>query len=162
MRKIVMILCLVFVIGVGYVSYLKSNPPLVSRAIGSSSNNEILLIEVGNKSNLGNVHIDEVYINGGIKPDKVMLQVSNPLASFAITDQFEGKKMADYQFQKVDSVEIGPQTSPVQNLEKVNNHTASKDDSSYAISIGHEEAVYEVIVSYRHLGLAFENVVIID
>ncbi|MBM7662367.1 hypothetical protein JOC85_003174 [Bacillus mesophilus] len=161
-KRIVMIVCLVLLIGVGFISYLKSNPPLVSGAIGSSSNHKVLLIEVGNKSNLGNVHIEEVYINGGIKPEKVMLQVSNPLGSLAITDQFEGKEVEGYQFEEVDSVEIEPQTVPTQNLEKVNNHTASEEDSSYALSIGHEEEVYEVTVSYRYLGFAFENVLTID
>lgn len=162
MKKLVSIVILFLLLVGGVISYIKASSPLVSTEVASGNNGKIVIIEIGNKHVWGNVYIEKVLVNGGVELNDVMVQVSNPLKGFIVTDWYTDKEAKDYNFQPVESVAIQPNTTGAENLEKVNTGTAKEDDLSYALSIAHEEEVEEVVILYRYLGFTFKSEFVLD
>lgn len=154
----VVIVC--FITFIGCFVWLKIDAPLVATIAGSSSENQLLLVSVGNKSRLAKIHIEEVLINNDETPEKVKIQVSNALKGFIISSNFEGKKESEYNFTDLKVVGLKTQTNPQNQREKINNGIATeKDTIIYAITINHDDKVRMVIIKYRYLGIEFEKVI---
>jgi hypothetical protein len=157
-RLIKIMLLAIIVVGItviGCITYLKINSPLVAAATGSSSEKRILLVEVGNKSRLAKIQIEEVLINNNNKPTKVKIQVSNPLKGFFISNNFEGKEESKYDFRDLKTVALQTETDPQKQLNKVNNGAATEKDKIYAITINHVDKIQKVIILGFHMKRLF-------
>lgn len=91
-----------------------------------------------------------------------MVQVSNPLNGFVITDQINKGHDHGVSFETLETINIQHSTGVQEQLDKVNNGTATEDDQSYAITIKHNETIRRVIIKYRYLGISFEKEVTIN
>lgn len=149
----------IVILSIGFFSFIKSNPPLVSGTVGTTEDNNAVLVEIGNKG-FSDVEIKDVLINNNEQPLKRKMQVSNPLKGFIITDSFN-EGASEYGISEIEDVAILPDTSPSTQLEKVNNSTATKNDKSYGISVVHHKPIESVKIKYRYLGFSFEETVLI-
>lgn len=147
----------IVIILIGVFSLIKFNPPLVSGTVASSYDYNTVMVEVGNKG-FGNVKIKEVLVNDNETPLKFKIQVSNPFKGFIVTDTFD-KETKGYEMIEIKDVAILPDTSPLTQLEKVNNGTATENDKSYGLSVVHNNVIEVVIITYSYLGFSFENTV---
>lgn len=156
------LLSILIVVIVTFVSgfvYLKNNPPLDAVFTGSSSEKGIILVEVGNKSSLAEIWVEEVLVNNSSRPLKVKIQESDPLKGFIISSNFEGEEEKQYNFKDLKSVSIHTNTARQKQLDKFRDRTASEKDIIYAITISHEESIQQVIIKYRFLGLTYTKVI---
>ncbi|TDL34299.1 hypothetical protein E2R51_00860 [Jeotgalibacillus sp. S-D1] len=161
MKKIMIIAFItIIILSVGLFSFIKSNPPLVSGAVGTTEGKKAVLVEIGNKG-FSDVEIESVVINKNEQPLTRKLQVSNPIQGLIITDTFN-KEASKYGIREIGDVDILPHTSPASQLEKVNNGTATENDKSYGISVVHSKPIHSVNIKYRYLGFAFEESVLIE
>lgn len=158
-RVMLYVFVAVFITFVGGFLWLKTNAPMVAAISGSSSENQILLVQVGNKSHLANIHIEEVLVNNDETPENVKVQVSNALKGFIIWSNFEGKKEIEYNFTDLTAVELKTETDPQEQADKINKGTATVKDTIYAITINNDNKVQKVIIKYRYLGLKFKKVI---
>ncbi|WP_106494543.1 hypothetical protein [Lentibacillus sp. Marseille-P4043] len=156
MKKIAIISVLIIaVISIGFFSFIKLNPPLVSGTIGSSEDKQSIVISIGNKGFM-NVKINGVLVNNNKEPLDKKIQLSNPLKGFIVADNFGGEEK-EYGITNIKDVIIEPNTDPSSQLKKVNNGTATENDESYGLSIINGKEINEVIINYRYLGLSFEK-----
>ncbi len=151
---------MIAVISIGFFSFIKLNPPLVSGTIGSSGDKQFVVISIGNKG-LSNIKINGVLINNNEVPFDIKIQLSNPLKGFIISDDFVGEAR-EYGISDIKDVTIEPNTAPSTQLEKVNNGTATEDDKIYGLSIINTKEINEVIINYSYLGISFEKYVSIQ
>ncbi|MFX3632859.1 MAG: hypothetical protein ACE3L7_05385 [Candidatus Pristimantibacillus sp.] len=126
---------------------------------GSSSEKQVILMGVGNKSRLADIRVEDVFVNNNSLPSNVKIQVSNPLKGFIISSNFEGEEEKKYNFQDLKSVSIQTKTERQKQFDKLSNGTATEKDTIYAISIGHHETIQKVRIKYRFLGLTFNKVI---
>jgi hypothetical protein len=159
-KKIIMIsvLCIAIIL-IGLFSLIKFNPPMVSGTLATSGDKNSVVVEIGNKG-ISNVKIKDVLINNNKEPLEQKMQVSNPLKGFIISDTFDDKTK-EYGITNIEDAEIQPNTSPLTQLEKVNNGTATENDKSYGLSVIYNSAIERVIIKYSYLGLTFEKTVLI-
>ncbi len=160
-KVIISFLIVIFVSFIVYSIYLINNSPLVVAVIGSSFEKRVLLVEVGNKSSLAKISINEVLVNNNNEPTKVMIQVSNSLKGFIISRNFEGQEESKYNFRDLKSIGLQTNTDPQKQLDKVNKGTSTEDDKIYAITIDNDELIQKVIIKYRFLWLSYKKVITI-
>lgn len=160
LRKILLSFLIVAILTsiIGYI-YIKNTSPLDAQFSGSSFEKHILLVEIGNKSRLADIWIEDVFVNNGNLPSHVMIQESNPLKGFIISSNFEGDEEKEYNFQHINSVSIQPNTARKKQFDKLINGTASEKDIIYAITISHDESIEKIKIKYRFLGLSFEKTI---
>lgn len=159
MKKALITVISFVVLFTGVYTFIKMNPPLAAYSSGSAMDKQIQLVEIGNKSLLGDIQIEKVLVNNNTLPTKVKIQVSHLIKGFIISDRFDGEEESKYAFKELDSITLKPKTDPQKQLDKVNAGTATEDDTIYALSLGHEESIDKVIIKYRHLGISHEMIV---
>ena len=156
MKKIILISTLIFaIILIGLFLFIKSNPPLISGAIGSAEDKQAVVIEIGNEG-FSDVKINDVLINNNEKPIDKKIQLSNPLKGIIIASDFDGEAK-EYGITNIYDVEIEPNTDPKTQLEKEKNGTVTEDDKIYGLSIINDEEINEVTINYSYLGFSFEK-----
>lgn len=138
--------------------FIVFNPPLVQGTIGTTEGNRSVMVGVGNKG-FRDVTLDEVLVNNDEKPLKVQVQVSHALRGFIVTESFDGKDEEEYGFTDIEDVNIKGGTSPEKHLKKLNEGTATENDTIYGITILHDEAIKSVRVKYRYIEIPFEKVI---
>jgi hypothetical protein len=145
---------------IGSFLYIKLTPPLVGGTVGIGNEKHIVVAEIGNKG-FNHIKIADVLVNNNEQPQKLKVQVSNPLKGFIITDKFDAEAK-EYGIKNIEAVTIQPNTSPQVQLEKVNKGTATEKDVSYGISIVHDKPIETVIIEYRYFGLSFVKTISIQ
>lgn len=143
---------------IGFI-YLKKNPPLDAAFSGSSSEKRIILVEVGNKSRLADIRVEDVFVNNNSLPSNAKIQESDPFKGFIISSNFEGDEEKKYNFQDLKSVSIQTKTERQKQFDKLSNGTASEKDTIYAITISHDESIQKIRIKYRFLGLSYDKVI---
>ncbi|MFJ5621507.1 hypothetical protein ACIQD3_01995 [Peribacillus loiseleuriae] len=136
-----------------FLIYIKLNQPLVDGTVAFDNEKHIVVVGVGNKG-FQEIKITDVLINNNEQPQKLKVQVSNPLKGFALTDSFEAVA-GEYGIKNLESVTIQPKTSPQMQYEKMDKGTATEKDVSYGISIVSDRPIETVIIQYQYLGLPF-------
>ncbi|MEK5040912.1 hypothetical protein [Sporosarcina sp. FSL K6-3457] len=160
-KKIWISFSILAVIIVGIYFSLKLNPPLEIGTLASSGDNKSVVVEIGNRGSQ-EVKIFNVLVNNNDIPMETKIQVSNALQGFIITDNFNDDKAKEYGFEDIDGVAIKTGSSSSSNLKKLDNGTASKSDVIYGISILHNNKINKVHIKYSHLGMTFEETVILN
>jgi hypothetical protein len=155
-KKIVIAVLIVIVSSAGLFAFVKTNPPLETGSIAASSDYHTVVAAVGSEGWSG-VEITGVSINGRDEPEEQKMQVSNPHLGFIITDTFD--EAAEYGIREIDEVTIEPDTAPSTQLEKLNEGTATEDDKSYGLTVVNDEPVHTLELTYRYLGLTFEETI---
>ena len=135
----------------GIFTYVKFNPPLVVGTLASGNEKHVALVGVGNKGSK-QVNITEVLVNNEDEPQKVMVQVSNALAGFIVTDSFDEN---EYEVKNLDAVSIPPKTLPEETWEKMDEGTATEKDIIYGITIVQDRPIDKIMIKYDYLGLSF-------
>ncbi|MFJ7825710.1 hypothetical protein [Psychrobacillus sp. NPDC096623] len=151
------VLFLAIIIG-GVYFFLKFNSPLEIGILASSEDNKSVVVGIGNKG-FREVKILDVSVNNNEEPVKTKLQVSSALEGFIITDDYNNEEAKKYGLMNIDDVAIKAGTSLSYNFEKLNDVTASKNDEIYGISVIHYEEINKVHISYRFLGISFNDTV---
>lgn len=159
MKKVLLIVGSLIILCVGIFTYSKMNPPLVVYPSAYTTDKQIQLIDIGNRSPFGEIQVAAVSVNNNNVPAKVKIQVSDPTKGFTISDDEE---KSEYIFKELDAITLKPKTDPQKQLDKVNAGTATKDDMIYALTVAHDESIHQVIIKYRHLGISREMIVSID
>ncbi|UOQ87177.1 hypothetical protein [Gracilibacillus salinarum] len=165
MRKIVInCVSLIALFFAGSFSNMDISAPLGVGSLGKGfpEGKEIALVEVGNNSKFGDIHIEEVLVNNDQQPEKVKMQVSNHDKGMIVSGNFKGAEEKGFIFKEVSNVNLEPDTDPNRQFEKVQQGMEEADLITYAITLVHQERVNQVIIKYRHLGEAYEKVVGID
>lgn len=159
MKKLILIFVLsLIIVFFGLFSFFNINPPLVSVTVGSTKDNKAVVVAIGNKG-FGKLKIHEVLVNNNNKPLKQKIQVTNPLKGFVISDTFDEE---EYGISNIEAIDIESDTSPITQLEKMNNGAATINDKSYGISVVHNEPIEKVNISYSYFGLKFNDTVSIN
>ena len=140
-------------------TYVKFNPPLVVGTLASGNEKHIAIVGVGNKG-FKHIKISDVLVNNEDEPQEVMVQVSNPLKGFIVTDPFD-PNAKEFGIENVESVSIQPKTSPEVNWEKMDEGTATEKDIIYGITIVQDRPIDKVMIKYDYLGLSFVKKVIV-
>lgn len=165
MKRIILVAVILIVVFGGVYAYLKSNPPLETGTLGTSSDRHHVTLEIGNKNIVGDIHIEDVLINSNVRSDEVKIQVSNPLKGFIIadvSDGVDGPEESEYTFKSIQDVSIASDTGPESQLDKVYGGTATEKDKSYAITVSHDNAVVNLTIIYRYLGITYEEDVALE
>lgn len=167
-RKIIIMSLLGFaILLIGFFSFYplnkKSEPPLVTGAIGQTNDQQTLVIAVGNKGS-EEINITDVWVNNYEQPKQIKLQLSNPMNGFVITDTFDKKTEATYdiEFKDVSSVILQPHTSPQKQLKKLNHDNLNKNAEFYGLSIVNDKPINKMIIDYRYSGSSFEQTIQMD
>lgn len=142
----------------GTFLFIKFNPPLEIGTIISSDDKKITLIDIGNKG-FSKIKLTNVLVNTNETPIVVKLQVSNLIDGFTLTDDSESKDAKDSTFKDFDEVKINIGTSPVTDFKKTEQGTASRKDIIYGINIFNNQAITHVEITYKYLGLTFNDTV---
>ncbi|WP_203287714.1 hypothetical protein [Metabacillus sp. cB07] len=159
MKKFILIIALsIIIVLAGLYSFLKINSPLVSGTVGSTQDNKAVVVAIGNKG-FGNLKINEVLVNNYNEPMKLKIQVTNPLKGFVISKTFDEK---EFGISNIDTIDIESDTSPITQLERMNDGTATINDKSYGISVVHNEPIERLHITYSHFGLKFEETVSVN
>ncbi|WP_413305567.1 hypothetical protein AA0X95_03830 [Bacillus sp. 1P10SD] len=157
MRKTMISILIFAIVLIGFFVFIKVNPPLETGtiSIGTSENKQILILEIGNKG-FGDIKIKRVVVNDNEELVDAKIQVSNPLKGFIVSENFDGKAK-EYGMTDIKDVKLLPHTSPSENLETVNNGTATENDKSYGLTVMNRNPIYEVKIYYTYLGFSFEK-----
>ncbi len=137
--------------------FLKLNPPLETIQNGSSLDGDVQLIRLGNKSSFGQIKIEEVFVNHNVTPAQMKIQESYHPKGFMIPEQFEGQEETEYTFKDLSEVTIKPNTIAAEHFNHIEAGTITEDDTIYGLTLIHNETIYEVMITYRHLGIVYET-----
>lgn len=131
-------------------TYLLFNPPLDVGALSHGADNDMYLIEVGNKG-FFKLKPTEVLINNK-KPEKVLMQVipNNDDEAFYITFDIENET----RFKALNEADL-PAGSGIQ--ERLN--SKDKDTLSYGITMLSREELNSVTIKYRYAGILFKETI---
>lgn len=162
MRKKIWISILVLVITIaGVYFFVKFNPPLEIGTLGLSGDNKSALIGIGNKG-FQKIRILNVSINNNEKPSETKIQIDNASQGFIVTDDFTNESSKNYKFVDIDEVVIKTGTSPSSTFEYSDDGSDSDTSEIYGISVLHKEAINQVHIKYRYLGIPFNETVIFN
>ena len=131
-----------------FYTYLLFNPPLDVGALSHGADNDMYLIEVGNKG-FFNLQPTGILINDK-DPQNVQMQVipNNDDEAFYITFDIEnGERFTDL------NETILPAGSGIQ--ERINNR--DEDTLSYGITVHSKEPLNTVTINYRYAGIMFKE-----
>ncbi|WP_226582240.1 hypothetical protein [Halobacillus litoralis] len=152
LRHTVYALIFLFILSIGY---LKFNPPFEHGSIGATEDKHTIIVSVGNKSFLGDIHITDVSINNNQRPSNIAVQVSNTEKGFILTDNHALVK-DEYTIEDYQSIALGPDTSPHRHLTKSVAAAAKEEPTTiYGLSISEDTSIDSIKVTYRYMGLIF-------
>lgn len=159
-RKIFFVLVLSIVIAVcGLYAYIIFNPPLEVGTLASTKNEKSVVVGVGN-TGLRGLEIVNVTVNNNEDPLQTKVQVSNPLQGFIITDDYYNEESIKYRFTEIEQVNIKTGTSPSSNFQNLDEGAASENDEAYGISVTFSEPINEVQITYKYLGISFDEIAV--
>ncbi|MFZ0477088.1 MAG: hypothetical protein WAM18_16595 [Halobacillus sp.] len=144
----ILIILLIAVLG-----YLKLNPPLTQGSIGTTSDKLSVIVALGNKNLLGNIHITDVSINANQAPTKVRMQVSNSTKGFIITDTYQPYE-EEYGMKEYETITLEPQSAPIP-FSKQAKAGSENPARIYGLSITEDTPIERINVTYRYLGISF-------
>ncbi|MFA9556663.1 hypothetical protein ACERII_05100 [Evansella sp. AB-rgal1] len=157
MKKSLIIVISAIILLVGTYTFIKFNPPLSAYSSGYAMDRKVLLVEIGNKSPIGNLKIEEILVNNNDSPLQLKVQVSHHMQGFVISDNFDREVESEYTFEDLETTVIQPNTDPQKQINKVKDGTATEEDIIYALSFIHEESINQVTIKYRHLGISHKK-----
>ncbi len=146
-------LFLVIILG-GAFLFIKFSPPLEIGTVASSDDQQMALIDIGNKG-FSKMKITKILVNKAETPTDVKLQESNLIDGFALTENYNSQEGKGIAFKNIDDVNIKSGTSPAANFEKSDDGTASKKDIIYGVHIINNQAITDVEITYKYLGIFF-------
>ncbi|CAM4512749.1 hypothetical protein FHS16_003385 [Paenibacillus endophyticus] len=156
LATVVVAVVVLSMLSVGY-SYLKANPPLAAGVSASTSDRKVVLVSVGNKSKFGDIKILQVLVNGDATPAFAKIQVSDHRKGFIISSYNEVEHPDKFAFAELSAVSLGPGTEPGEQLEKLNEGTASTEEKIYALTIADEATIERITIKYRYYSMTYET-----
>ncbi|MGM0828844.1 MAG: hypothetical protein ACQEU4_11505 [Bacillota bacterium] len=154
-RRIVALLFLVAVVVGGTYFWVRENPPIEIGMIGQNEDGTSVLVEVTNHG-FREAKVVKVTVNNDDAPEKVKMQVSNLLKGYVHGDDDRDEKV---EYKNLKDVVIKEGSSQSEQMEKLNNGTAAKDDTIYAVNVFHDESVSRVLIEYQYIGMTFHETV---
>jgi hypothetical protein len=154
-RWIAAVLLLVTVVVGGTYLWIRENPPMEVGMIGQNEDGTSVLVEVTNHG-FREAKVVRVTVNHDDAPEKVKMQVSNLLKGYVHGDDDRDEKV---EYKNLKDVAIKRGSSQSKQMEKLNNGTATKDDTIYAVHVFHDEAVSRVTIEYQYFGMKFHETV---
>lgn len=142
----------------GLYFFVKFNPPLELRTLGSSGDNKSVVVGVGNKG-ISDIKILDVLVNNNENPTKTKVQVSNALQGFIITDNFNSNESKKYGFRNIEDTTIKVGTSLSNQFKKLDDNTATNKDEIYGVSVIYTEEIFKVHIKYSYLGITFNETI---
>ncbi|MCA0972291.1 hypothetical protein LCM20_16915 [Halobacillus litoralis] len=136
------------------VAFLKMNPPLAHGSVGTTNNNQYILLSVGNKHTWGSIHIKEVRINGKSEPSRFEVQVSDTNKGLLMADLSASSK-AQIPSEREAAIRLLPNSFPKMD------ETGPQDTEHtiYGLSLSEDTPIERIEVSYTYLGLTFEETI---
>lgn len=150
-RWITAVLLLVAVIVGGTYFWVRENPPMEIGMISQNENGTSVLVEVTNHG-FREAKVVRVTVNHDDAPEKVKMQVSNLLKGYVLGDDDREEKV---EYKNLKDVVIERESSQSKQMEKLNNGTATKDDTLYAMQVFHDEKVRQVKIEYQYFGMTY-------
>ncbi|MHA7136539.1 hypothetical protein ACRTEV_04615 [Rossellomorea arthrocnemi] len=154
-RWIAAVLLLVAVVVGGAYIWVRENPPIEIGMIVQNEDGTSVLVEVTNHG-FREAKVVKVTVNNDEAPEKVKMQVSNLLKGFVLGDDDRDEKV---EYKNLKDVVINGGSSQSEQMEKLNDGTATKDDTIYAVHVFHDEAVSGVMIEYQYFGMTFHETV---
>jgi hypothetical protein len=154
-RWIAAVLLLVIVAVGGTYFWIRGKPPMEIGTIGQNEDGTAVLVEVTNHG-FREAKVVKVTVNNDDAPEKVKMQVSNLLKGYVHGDDDRDEKV---EYMNLKDVVIKEGSSQSEQMEKLNNGTATKDDTIYAVHVFHDEAVSRVMIEYQYIGMTFHETV---
>ncbi|MGG1629708.1 hypothetical protein [Rossellomorea sp. NRS-1567] len=154
-RWIAAVLLLVAVVVGGAYIWVRENPPMEIGMISQNEDGKFVLVEVTNHG-FREAKVVKVTVNNDEAPEKVKMQVSNLLKGFVLGDDDRDEKV---EYKNLKDVVINGGSSQSEQMEKLNDGTATKDDTIYAVHVFHDEAVSRVMIEYQYMGMTFHETV---
>ncbi len=143
----------VILLFVSFIGFLKLNPPLTHGSIGTTEDQQTVIVALGNKSLLGNIHITDISINNNQSPTNVKMQVSDSDKGLMITDTYALVEEA-YAVQDYDTISLAPNTSPLSSKAMASS-VNSAPNTIYGLSITEDSSIDRIKLTYRYFGLIF-------
>lgn len=161
MKKTLLIAVLsILILTAGLFSFIKLNPPLVSGTVAAFENNHTVVTAIANEGYRA-LEITDISVNSNEEPQEQYMQVSNPLLGIVVSDDYE-REDAAYGIREVEDVSIVPGPSPSEQIQNVNNGTATEDDLLYGVSVIYDEPIHSVQLEYSYFGLSFDKTLSVD
>jgi hypothetical protein len=154
-RWIAAVLLLVAVVVGGAYIWVRENPPIEIGMIVQNEDATSVLVEVTNRG-FREAKVVRVTVNNDDAPEKVKMQVSNLLKGFVLGDDDRDEKV---EYKNLKNVVIKGGSSQSEQMEKLNDGTATIDDTIYAVYVFHDEAVSRVMIEYQYFGMTFHETV---
>lgn len=154
-RWIAAILLLMAVVVGGTYLWVRENPPMEIGLIGQNEDGTSVLVEVTNHG-FREAKVVRVRVNHDDAPEKVKMQVSNLLKGYVHGDDARDEKV---EYKNLQDVVIERGSSQSKQMEKLNNGTATKEDTIYAVHVFHDEAVSRMMIEYQYFGMTFHETV---
>lgn len=144
------LLLMVVIVGGTYL-WVRENPPMEIGMISQNEDGTSVLVEVTNHG-FSEAKVARVTVNHDDAPEKVKMQVSNLLKGYVLGDDDRNEKV---EYKNLKDVVIERGSSQSKQMEKLNNGTATKEDTIYAVNVFHDERVRQVKIEYQYFGMTF-------
>ncbi|WP_034761551.1 hypothetical protein [Rossellomorea vietnamensis] len=156
----IVLFLMVAAIGGGY-TWLRMYPPMEFGVVAQNAAGTSVLVEVTNHG-WKEAKVTGVTVNGDEAPDEVKMQVSNLLRGYAITDGPRDKLPEEISFENVGDVRIKAGPTNAEQMDRLDDGTATKEDRIYAVNVFHDEKVMQVQIEYQSLGMTYRETVDIE
>ncbi|MGF3104448.1 hypothetical protein [Rossellomorea sp. DUT-2] len=154
----VVLLVVVAVVG-GTYFWIRENPPMEVGVIGQNVDGTSVLVEVTNHG-FSDAKVVGVTVNNDEAPEKVKMQVSNLIQGYFITDDDDQDELPkEISFKNIEDVSVKAVPSKEEQYKKLEDGTATKDDTIHAVNVFHDEEVNRVMIEYRYFGMTFHETV---
>ncbi|MCC5803573.1 hypothetical protein [Rossellomorea vietnamensis] len=151
---------MVAAVGGGYM-WLRVHPPMEVGVVAQNAAGTSVLVEVTNHG-WKDAKVTGVTVNGDEAPDEVKMQVSNLLRGYAITDGPRDELPEEISFENMGDVRIKAGPTNEEQMDRLDDGTATKEDRIYAVNVFHDEKVRHVQIEYQSLGMTYRETVYIE
>ncbi|MEI2665741.1 hypothetical protein [Rossellomorea sp. LJF3] len=156
----IVLFLMVAAIGGGYM-WLRFHPPMEVGVVAQNAGGTSVLVEVTNHG-WKDAKVTGVTVNGDEAPDEVKMQVSNLLRGYAITDGPRDELPEEISFENMGDVRIKAGLTNAEQMDRLDDGTATKEDRIYAVNVFHDEKVMQVQIEYQSLGMTYRETVDIE
>ncbi|KGX87671.1 hypothetical protein [Pontibacillus marinus] len=162
LKKMGIFIVVIMILVVGVLVYLKINPPLDIRGLGSNAEqsgnitsykgNPFVIVAQPENNGFVNIRLKEVLVNSYKEPLKAELGVGRSnhmiMVKQALGNIGEDEKIS---FNEISEYPISP-------LTKVQNEQVDSDTiKHYGIAVFHDKKINNLIIKYSYFGIPFEN-----
>ncbi|UTE78397.1 hypothetical protein [Rossellomorea sp. KS-H15a] len=151
---------MVAAVGGGYM-WLRVHPPMEVGVVAQNAAGTSVLVEVTNHG-WKDAKVTGVTVNGDEAPDEVKMEVSNLLRGYAITDGPREELPEEISFENIGDVRIKAGPTNAEQMDRLDDGTATKEDRIYAVNVFHDEKVRQVQIEYQSLGMTYRETVYIE